>query len=83
MRLEFLGKPVRVTDVSPGAVETEFSIVRFAGDAQAAKKVFPLSFSLYFAILIIDRVRFTRGSRPFPRMMSQKSLRLQLRVRST
>jgi NADP-dependent 3-hydroxy acid dehydrogenase YdfG len=44
MRLEFHGKPVRVTDVSPGAVETEFSVVRFAGDAQAAKKVhFPSS----------------------------------------
>jgi NADP-dependent 3-hydroxy acid dehydrogenase YdfG len=42
MRLEFHGKPVRVTDVSPGAVETEFSVVRFAGDVQAAKKVFAL-----------------------------------------
>ncbi len=42
MRLEFHGKPVRVTDVSPGAVETEFSVVRFAGDVEAAKKVFAL-----------------------------------------
>ncbi len=40
MRLEWLGKPIRVTEIDPGLVETEFSIVRFAGDQQAAKEVY-------------------------------------------
>src|SRR5918994_5512770 len=29
LRLEQLGKPIRVTEVAPGLVETEFSLVRF------------------------------------------------------
>ncbi|HEX2642746.1 MAG TPA: SDR family NAD(P)-dependent oxidoreductase [Thermoanaerobaculia bacterium] len=40
LRLEVLGKPVRVTEVDPGLVETEFATVRFAGDAERAKAVY-------------------------------------------
>ncbi|HET9200732.1 MAG TPA: SDR family NAD(P)-dependent oxidoreductase [Dehalococcoidia bacterium] len=39
LRLELLGKPIRVTEIDPGAVETEFSLVRL-GSEEAAKKVY-------------------------------------------
>ena len=40
LRLELNGEPVRITDVSPGAVDTDFSLVRFGGDAEKAAKVY-------------------------------------------
>jgi NADP-dependent 3-hydroxy acid dehydrogenase YdfG len=40
LRLELLGKPIRVTEVAPGLVETEFSLVRFQGDEAKAEKVY-------------------------------------------
>ena len=40
LRLELLGKPIRVTEIQPGLVETEFSLVRFDGDAARAAKVY-------------------------------------------
>lgn len=40
MRIDLLPYNVKVTSVNPGAVETEFSIVRFKGDAERAKKVY-------------------------------------------
>jgi len=40
LRVELLGKPIRVTEIDPGLVETEFSVVRFGGDAQRAAKVY-------------------------------------------
>jgi NADP-dependent 3-hydroxy acid dehydrogenase YdfG len=40
LRLELNGETIRITEVAPGLVETEFSIVRFHGDRKAAKAVY-------------------------------------------
>lgn len=40
LRLELLGKPIRVTEIAPGLVETEFSLVRFEGDSDKASQVY-------------------------------------------
>lgn len=40
LRLELLGQPVRVTEIDPGMVDTEFSTVRFGGDAARAAQVY-------------------------------------------
>ena len=40
LRLELIGQPVRVTEIAPGLAETEFSLVRFGGDAERARKVY-------------------------------------------
>ncbi len=40
LREDLLGRPIRITTVDAGLVETEFSIVRFRGDEDAARKVY-------------------------------------------
>lgn len=40
LRLELSGTGIRVSSIDPGLAETEFSIVRFKGDAERAKKLY-------------------------------------------
>ena len=40
LREDLLGRPIRITLVDPGLVETDFSIVRFRGDEEAASQVY-------------------------------------------
>ncbi len=40
LRGELLGQPVRLTEILPGMVETDFSLVRFEGDAEKAASVY-------------------------------------------
>lgn len=40
LREDLLGRPIRITTVDPGLTETEFSLVRFRGDEEAAAAVY-------------------------------------------
>ena len=40
LREDLLGRPIRITTVDAGLVESEFSLVRYRGDADAAKAVY-------------------------------------------
>jgi 3-hydroxy acid dehydrogenase / malonic semialdehyde reductase len=40
LREDLLGRPIHITTVDPGLVETDFSRVRFRGDEEAARKVY-------------------------------------------
>jgi len=47
MRSDLLGTPIRVTNIEPGMVDTEFSMVRFKGDEQRADAVYANSEPLH------------------------------------
>jgi len=40
LRWELAGEPIRVIEIAPGAVETDFSLVRFGGDSERAASVY-------------------------------------------
>jgi NADP-dependent 3-hydroxy acid dehydrogenase YdfG len=40
LREDLLGRPIRLTNVAPGLVETDFSRVRFRGDEETARGVY-------------------------------------------
>jgi 3-hydroxy acid dehydrogenase/malonic semialdehyde reductase len=40
LREDLLGRPIRITTVDPGLVQTNFSVVRFRGDEQQARAVY-------------------------------------------
>ena len=62
MRIDLLPFNIKVTNIAPGAAETEFSIVRFKGDEKQAKEVYN-GFTPLFAQDIADTVEFV-VSRP-------------------
>lgn len=63
MRLELAVHGVKVTGIHPGAVETEFSIVRFDGDEQRAQKVYE-GFDNLIAEDIADAIGYVVSRKP-------------------
>ncbi|MFW6275842.1 MAG: SDR family NAD(P)-dependent oxidoreductase [bacterium] len=57
MRLDLLKHGIKVSSVCPGAVDTEFSLVRFKGDAQKAKSVYQ-GFTPLYAKDIAETILF-------------------------
>ncbi|HHT35332.1 MAG TPA: SDR family oxidoreductase [Bacteroidales bacterium] len=57
MRIDLLPHGIKVTQICPGAVETEFSLVRFHGDAARAEKVYE-GFENLIASDIAECIRF-------------------------
>jgi NADP-dependent 3-hydroxy acid dehydrogenase YdfG len=62
MRIELSSYPIRVTGIYPGAVETEFSVVRFHGDEEKAKAIYQ-GFDSLLAADIADAIYYA-VSRP-------------------
>ena len=57
MRIDLLKHNIKVTSIAPGAVDTEFSLVRFKGDSERAAKVYE-GFTPLFAEDIAEAILF-------------------------
>jgi 3-hydroxy acid dehydrogenase/malonic semialdehyde reductase len=57
MRMDMVKHNIKVTSIAPGMIETEFSIVRFHGDKEKAKKVYE-GFQPLFAEDIADAILY-------------------------
>ena len=57
LRIDLLPHQIKVSNIAPGAAETEFSLVRFKGDAQTAASVYE-GFAALQAIDIAQTVAF-------------------------
>jgi 3-hydroxy acid dehydrogenase/malonic semialdehyde reductase len=62
MRIDLLEHGIKVTSIDPGAAETEFSLVRFKGDAERARKTY-LGYEPLHAEDIADIIYFA-ATRP-------------------
>lgn len=63
MRIDLSKYPIKVSAINPGAVETEFSIVRFDGDVSRANKVYE-GFENLVAADIAEAARFILSRPP-------------------
>ncbi|MGB6084854.1 SDR family NAD(P)-dependent oxidoreductase [Moheibacter sp.] len=66
MRMDLLNDGIKVTNIAPGLVETEFSLVRFKGDTQRSESVYTgyeplkpedIAESIYFALTQPEHVQ--------------------------
>ena len=57
MRIDLLEHNIKVTSICPGPADTEFSLVRFKGDAESAKKVYK-GFTPLYAEDIAETIMF-------------------------
>lgn len=62
MRIDLVNYGIKVTNIAPGAADTEFSLVRFKGDKETAEKVYE-GFSPLFAEDIAESIYFV-SNRP-------------------